>query len=225
MAFYTQAKTKAQVMKGVEGDIHASKFTARNTVTYRLDNGNVCTRLHNTTVCTIKPNGRVMLDTGGWPTPTTRDRMNCALPTGWGVRQDKGIMYVRTPAGCFAHVDKAWYFSNGKPVKPTLHRLHPEKFKKDMKLIKAYCDKINSMAPADFQTSGDPFVAPEDNGLYAEYYVREWLKERYVFGSIVLQALNWAGHPRENCGYVIRIQGRAAQCVRRYLKACLGYAH
>lgn len=227
--FYAKPKTKAEVLEGVDvGMICKSRFVAKNTIEYKLaGSGDVCTRLHNTTVCIVRPNGQVMLDTGSWQTPTTRDRMNGALPAGWGVSQAKGLMYVHTPAGCFPHVDKAWYFSNGKPKKPTLHRAEPEKYKKDMKLIKAYCTELNKMVETNsLQTSGDPWISvDEETGLYGETYVREWLGERYVFSSIIVNAFIWAGYPASNVGYVAGIQGRAAQVMRRYLKCCLGYAH
>ena len=49
--------------------------------------------LHDTEVVTYYPDGRISLDSGGWRTVTTRDRMNNYGPLGWQVWQDRGVWY------------------------------------------------------------------------------------------------------------------------------------
>jgi len=49
-------------------------------------------RLHNTDVVKYYPDGRIILNSGGWKTPTTKDRINKYAPV--NVWTDKGIWYI-----------------------------------------------------------------------------------------------------------------------------------
>lgn len=42
-------------------------------------------RLHNTVIANFKPNGGIELDTGGWHTVTTKDRLNRCIPHPWAI--------------------------------------------------------------------------------------------------------------------------------------------
>lgn len=75
-------------------------------------------RLHNTRVVTFYPDGRIMLDSGGWQTPTTRDRMNRC---GVRVSMAGGVASVRHGErdACFRdemtlHPDGGATFGDGK---------------------------------------------------------------------------------------------------------------
>ncbi len=50
-------------------------------------------RYHTTDVVMIRPDGTYRLNSGGWRTPTTKNRMNTALPTR-NISQVNGIWYV-----------------------------------------------------------------------------------------------------------------------------------
>ena len=49
-------------------------------------------RLHNTDVVKYYPDGRIILNSGGWKTPTTKDRINKYAPV--NVWTNKGIWYI-----------------------------------------------------------------------------------------------------------------------------------
>ena len=83
-------KTKAEIMAGVECE--RSRIAGNNTVEY-FQNGDRVIRLHLTDIITFKKNGDVVLNSGGWRTPTTKSRMNDFLP-GWQVWQESKIWYV-----------------------------------------------------------------------------------------------------------------------------------
>lgn len=52
-------------------------------------------KLHNTTIVTMKKDGGIILDSGGWRTPTTKAHMNTYLEdTPYSVSQEKGTWYV-----------------------------------------------------------------------------------------------------------------------------------
>ena len=54
----------------------------------------IAVRLHSTDVITFHPDGRVVLNTGGWTTVTTKDRMNRYMPSGWRVWSERGRWLV-----------------------------------------------------------------------------------------------------------------------------------
>lgn len=63
-----------------------------NTTAYIEYDGSVSVELHSTKVVVLYPNGLVKLQSGGWMTPTTKDRMNKYSPV--SVTQRKGEWYV-----------------------------------------------------------------------------------------------------------------------------------
>lgn len=67
----------------------ASRKIGNNTYLHRLDADTIALRLHATDVVTFRP-GTVTLDSGGWRTVTTKDRLNYVLP----VYSEKGTWYV-----------------------------------------------------------------------------------------------------------------------------------
>ena len=69
----------------------------RATTISRDPDGVLRVRYHSTNVVTVYPNGRIVLDTGGWRTATTKLRMNQAsneLGLGFQVYQQDGKWYV-----------------------------------------------------------------------------------------------------------------------------------
>lgn len=57
----------------------------------------IAVRLHNTEIVVFHPNGRTTLNTGGWQTPTTRERMRaCGFPVYMtnGIAEYRGIAFV-----------------------------------------------------------------------------------------------------------------------------------
>lgn len=74
-----------------------SRKLANNTYAERRDGGALAVRLHATDVVTLRPDGTVTLDTGGWFTPTTKDRMHTYAPSA-RVFSERGTWYVRLGA-------------------------------------------------------------------------------------------------------------------------------
>jgi hypothetical protein len=68
---------------------------ANNTVVRRTEEGELAIRLHETDVVTFTRLGITILNSGGWKTVTTKDRINEALSgTGWRLSQERGQWYV-----------------------------------------------------------------------------------------------------------------------------------
>jgi len=78
---------------------------AHNTCLERLDAETIGVRLHSTYVVRFHAVGTVTLDSGGWQTVTTKERMNRYLGAGFGLYQKAHVWYVDTPAGVEEYSD------------------------------------------------------------------------------------------------------------------------
>lgn len=74
----------------LQGRCRESRKLQNNTYLQRHPGGDIAVRLHRTDVLTFSPGGEFTLDTGGWNTVTTKDRMNTYLPRDWRVGSDCG---------------------------------------------------------------------------------------------------------------------------------------
>jgi hypothetical protein len=79
-----------------------AQLTGRNREWRKLANNtylerrgeNIVVRLHRTDVISLKPNGDTVLDSGGWLTVTTKERMNHFSPA--SVWSNRGVWYVQS---------------------------------------------------------------------------------------------------------------------------------
>lgn len=70
---------------------------ANNTWLERRDDETIAVRLHQTDVVTYRADGSITLDTGGWFTVTTKDRMNRFTPFGVSSRRGEWQVASRNP--------------------------------------------------------------------------------------------------------------------------------
>jgi hypothetical protein len=85
-----------------------SRKVGNNTYLERLDDETIGLRLHSTYVVKFHANGHVTLDSGGWQTVTTKERMNWV--DGIRVYSDKHVWYVRRIFGeTFAEGETSTY--------------------------------------------------------------------------------------------------------------------
>lgn len=71
-----------------------SRRVANNTLEINYPDGRRAYRLHNTDIVTYHQNGDITLNTDGWDTVTTRERMTRYLPPAISVVRRKGVSYV-----------------------------------------------------------------------------------------------------------------------------------
>lgn len=69
-----------------------SKKLENNTYLVRREGEALAVRLHDTDVVTYFPDGRIQLNSGGWRTPTTKDRINKFAPV--NLWQEKGQWFI-----------------------------------------------------------------------------------------------------------------------------------
>jgi len=80
----------------------------------RKDNGDLAVQLFSTEVVVYHKDGSITLDSGGYRTPTTKDRINRYSPV--SIIQNKGVWYVATLEGYPYKLDNVPLFEDGMTV-------------------------------------------------------------------------------------------------------------
>jgi len=89
--------TKATAMGST--DYRTARKVDNNTVEWIGNDGVRHIRLHRTDILTFNHDGTINVSMGGWPTVTTRSRINKYLPGGYSVFQRNYSQYIRYPSG------------------------------------------------------------------------------------------------------------------------------
>lgn len=77
----------------MQGRNREQRKLANNTYAHRINERTIAVRLHNTDVVTLHSDGRVVYNSGGWRTLTTKERMSQFGPA--QVSQTAGVWYIR----------------------------------------------------------------------------------------------------------------------------------
>lgn len=224
------------------------KKIARNTWRYTDTDGAIVTRLHRTDIARQYPDGRVIFNTGGYRSMTTKDRMDGI--GGYRVYQNKGVWYVSDGQ---ARGNVAVFFDG---------IVLPDEFKRDrakekekqelilFKRINKFCRVIRDMPTLPMPSGGDCFICmmqkekpvasrsggtmghARENGQTGPVHDTEHLyshmDEGYVPGQLLVNALRWDG--MSDTGISMMLDAKfmraphdmVAGKVRRYLKRKLG---
>lgn len=70
-------------------------LAGRATRLQRHNDGSIAVKYHATDVITFAPSGSVTLNSGGWHTATTKEKMVKYLPKPWTIYQARGVWYLR----------------------------------------------------------------------------------------------------------------------------------
>lgn len=136
----------------------------------------------------------VMINTGGFNTITTRERLNRFLPPAWSVQTHNGVLFVKTPAGTFSNVDGAEYNGDGSPKNPALHKNEMAETLRIKKLIDAMAKKLARMESLPLPGGGDPwFVEWGNPEKIGKETLVDWLESCYINGSLLLGAMKRKG--------------------------------
>ena len=114
MARYGTRMTKEDSIESIKHDLMSSKKIGNNTFEVVYKDGTRAIRLHKTDVVTFSAN-RYMLNTGGWQTVTTKDRINKYIPEGY-VSQTNFEWSVRTPSGDVDYYDGIMFDYEGEHI-------------------------------------------------------------------------------------------------------------
>lgn len=104
----------------------------------------IAVRLHDTDIITFYPR-RVVLNSGGWKTPTTKDRLNRFMPEPYHIIQEKGLWYVylRDWQG-----KRLCIFRDGMVITGTGKILHAGKIGAEDKKLLSLRSKVSKYAAA-----------------------------------------------------------------------------
>lgn len=197
--------TKQAMLEGVTG-VESARIIGNNTLEVHYTDGRVAVRLHKTDVVTRMADGSTILDSGGWRTPTTKGRINDAIPRGWHVWAEKGTWYLydrsgksggETYASATRHV-----FEDGITIHPdgtvTGAGMAPDKgvLKAAMAYSKAY---MAAMAAGEVPapSAGDCWychLVTDDGRSMGEVnkdpeHIRAHIRERYYVPSLLVRAV------------------------------------
>jgi len=165
--------------------------------TYLIKDGeNIAIKLHQTNVVTYKPNGDIVLNSGGWKTVTTKDRIN--KYSNARIFQKNNQWFL----GDFIFNDGV-IISKGK-VKNALKNtpVKEKAFTKEKKVIKDYCKAFVTAlfdGKVEKPSSGDCwgcFMKTENGetplGDNSDHLIQH-VKENYFVPSLLVNALTWRG--------------------------------
>jgi hypothetical protein len=71
-----------------------SRKIANNTTLVRLADDRICVRLHRTVVVEFRADGTTRLDSGGWRTVTTKERLNRYMPPGYRIGAVRRVWFL-----------------------------------------------------------------------------------------------------------------------------------
>jgi hypothetical protein len=210
-----------------------SRKLANNTYIVRDTDKQITIRLHNTFIVTYLSGGKVILDSGGWKTVTTKARMNEYSPA--RISQERGLWTLHYNGAESVYYDGIT-LKGGRILHPQASEGAVREHKRIMKLIKGYTDAVNNLDTLPEPSAGDcwfcgMYVVDEGVPLGEKVrntdHIMEHLKDRYIMGSLIINAYKAAGY--QNPAFVWRMErdrkgnrGNTVQALRRYFKAQLG---
>jgi hypothetical protein len=221
-------RSKAQIMEGI--DYKSAKIIDSNTVEYIKPDGVKVIRLHRTDILTFPKRGGVILNSDGWKTVTTKERMN-SYQGECVIVQDKGVWYITTSLDPYQSKNsRIPYFDGIKIKNGTVINPRKSAHRKEQSLlrqIKAYCTKIKDMDELPMPDHGDCYYClfqtadgiPMGDSFQDKEHLLSHLKEKYVMGSLLLNALQWAGY---NVNGPFPYRDAVIRAVSKYFKSKLG---
>lgn len=253
-------ETMREIMSGVDYDKSAirPKFVAPNTVVYYRDGCKVL-RLHHTDIMVWAADGRTCrLYTGGWQTVTTKDRLNRFAPGHGRIFSDRGVWYIARDVVFYEGIEldatTGAIMDLQRAAKRAIRAGADIERKK--KLIEKFIRKFHDLPKLPEPCAGDCWLcsmfdaaklAPVKNDygpgngtgqkVSDPDHLLQHLKEGYLHGSLIINAMRWAGYKDEGIslwwhmtnrdkaeGKYERGRNMVARTLRRFLASQLGLA-
>ncbi len=218
-----------------------TKRLAKATMAHRLPDGSIAVRYHATDLLTFRPDGKVVVTSGGFRSKTTKDRINAYLPPGFPrVWQAKGVWtYGGAPLMDGDTISRA-----GKLAPAKGRAKEPARIAALTKRINLHAQRCADAIPLPMPSGGDDWFSalvvsegPDKGKTLGEAtgntsHLEGNMEEGYVVPSLVLRALEAtdAGDAIKAAtfGQCASFEGiakdRVRKAVRRYLKGRFGLA-
>lgn len=210
-------RTKRDIMENVDKPVKSSRKVANNTVEIYYEDGSRAIRLHDTDIVTFDGN-KIIFDSGGWRTNTTKERMTQFSP--FFMRQEDGVWYIN---GHY-YYDRITLDHQGNLLS---EKKEPDLAynKKVKKQINGYVRLIttNNLPKPD---SGDCWLCmlrDQEGNTMGEHdtdHLWSHIEEGYVHGSILVNAMREKGYGDIQIAahYQMGIVDTFRRAVRRYLQ-------
>lgn len=216
------------------------RLAGRATVARRESDGSVAVRYHSTDILTARPDGSIVLNTGGFKSVTTKAKINTYLPAGVPrVWQSDGLWTI----GGKGFRDGMIIGRRGG-IKGAASESDAAATRKLVREINRHAKRCGDALPLKMPSGGDDwfsFFTTNDGKSLGEAtgntdHLRSNMAEGYVVPSLVWRALVSVGYdPKSNgCVFASVFGGGVAsdrwarsvvvRAVRRYLKARFGLA-
>jgi len=225
--------TKKESLENINKEIIKARKIDNNTYEINYKDGTRAIRLHYTDVITFKTNGDMILNSGGWRTPTTKKRIGKYSNPSIQITQKNSIWYI-----VFNNEwDKKFLYQDGIVIKKdgTIRgnvknlEVIERNVKRVKKQIKNFVNLIDNLEKLPMPNNGDCwhclFKTTEDHiplgDKIKDYsHLKQHIKEKYIHGSLLVNALLDCGYRRESIGYIYRLDNRDTikHCLSKYLQ-------
>lgn len=220
MAEFRENRTKMELLDGVKDIVSSRKCNGRSTVRYTTSDGTERIKYHDTVVLEVRKDGSIRLDSGGFRTVTTKERIN-TYQNIVSIWQAKGEWSVHTGEAVIPFTDGMEFRKNGQLIggKRAASKADAEVNRKRRvaRKIARYCTALKKEIAENGvprPSNGDCFLCRE---AMKPTCLQSHLDEVYIHGTLVFNAVKWAGYNGEawfRLGYF----GDVVNCVRRYLR-------
>lgn len=220
---FAPKRSKQSMLDSYSENILRSRFIAGNTLEIETDR-EIIVNYHDTAI--IKRNkrsGSERLFTGGFYTKTTKDRLNTHSRNIKHIYQEGGVWYVTNGKMSSVFYDGILIKKDGSIPKPRFNDPNA----KTKKLLKAYLDKLKALDTLPLPDGGDCWICKGVAGEAGRTCLMSHLKEGYIHGTLIYNALKDNGYNDYNVGSHFRdtdgsLRYNVINAVRRYFKSKLG---
>ena len=222
---YEQAQQQYKKAKTFNGE----KRKKLSNHTYLLQDGeDYCVKLHDTIIIRIRPDNSIILNSNGWQTPTTKERINNFTPTGIGISQQDKVWYLDDGNEFFDGIIIA---SDGTVINPLPKSTTAEldkKRKRLSKMINAYIKGFWMAVKAgqiEYPNGGDCWhccMRTEDGKTWGDSFndmshLVSHLEEHYYVSSLLYNAFR-ESHQNPDFAFQYTIESKSDWNVRTTLR-------
>ncbi|HEX9804591.1 MAG TPA: hypothetical protein VGA67_02830 [Candidatus Dojkabacteria bacterium] len=212
---YVGKRNKQDLLSGCSKPIEKAKLTrsGRSTVLIDYADGTSSVRYHDTDVVTFLGDGNVVLNSGGFRSVTTKERINSYSPV--TISQEKGVWY------CSTSVEKDVVFYDGITFDSVGNlvgervEVNEKKIRWHKKRISDYLKRLDKLDEIPFPDGGDCWLCMV---FKDESCLEEHLDSKYIHGTLIVNAMREAGYRDESIYVNIRMnfKDNVKRALRKY---------
>ncbi len=205
------------------------RLDGRATTARKLPDGSIAVRYHATDILTFTPRGGVTVNTGGFRSATTKDKINAYLPSGFPRLWQADSVW--TLAG-ETFMDGDTLSARGKLARRKGRTDEAKRIASTVKRINTFAKLAADAIPLPMPGGGDCLLCQLERGGHDQGrgHLEEHMREGYVVPSLVLSALEATGYSDtikaaafgQAPSWVGTARDYVQKAVRRYLKARFG---